>query len=98
MFALATLVFAACSDDHAISDGNSDVVTDPSGDAWVALNIKTPAAVTRGLNTPNQENAITGEYEIEDVKAIFFDGDQDALTSSTPPEPITRSVACDQRG
>ena len=78
MFALATLVFAACSDDHAISDGNSDVVTDPSGDAWVALNIKTPAAVTRGLNTPNQENAITGEYEIEDVKAIFFDGDQDA--------------------
>ena len=56
MFALATLVFAACSDDHAISDGNSDVVTDPSGDAWVALNIKTPAAVTRGLNTPNQEN------------------------------------------
>ena len=34
MFALATLVFAACSDDHAISDGNSDVVTDPSGDAW----------------------------------------------------------------
>ena len=37
MFALATLVFAACSDDHAISDGNSDVVTDPSGDAWVAL-------------------------------------------------------------
>lgn len=78
MFALATLVFAACSDDHAISDGNSDVVTDPSGDAWVALNIKTPAAVTRGLNIPNQENAITGEYEIEDVKAIFFDGDQDA--------------------
>ena len=70
--------FAACSDDHAISDGNSDVVTDPSGDAWVALNIKTPAAVTRGLNIPNQENAITGEYEIEDVKAIFFDGDQDA--------------------
>ena len=53
MFALATLVFAACSDDHAISDGNSDVVTDPSGDAWVALNIKTPAAVTRGLNIPN---------------------------------------------
>ena len=62
MFALATLVFAACSDDHAISDGNSDVVTDPSGDAWVALNIKTPAAVTRGLNTPNQENAITSDF------------------------------------
>ena len=30
------------------------------------------------MNIPNQENAITGEYEIEDVKAIFFDGDQDA--------------------
>ena len=62
-------LFAACGDDHAISDGNSD---DKYG------NIKTPAAVTHGLNTPNQENAITGEYEIEDVKAIFFDGDQDA--------------------
>lgn len=52
MFALATLVFAACSDDHAISDGNSDVVTDPSGDAWVALNIKTPAAVIPWIEYP----------------------------------------------
>ena len=44
MFALATLVFAACSDDHAISDGNSDVVTDPSGDAWVCLLYTSDAA------------------------------------------------------
>ena len=46
MFALATLVFAACSDDHAISDGNSDVVTDPTGEAWVAVNMKSPSAGT----------------------------------------------------
>ena len=35
MFALATLVFAACSDDHAISDGNSDVVTDRAMRGWL---------------------------------------------------------------
>ena len=56
-------------------------MTDPTGDAWVALAVKTPVQ-TRGLHNPNQEAATEDESKITTVRAIFFtaNANEDAAT------------------
>ena len=53
MLALAAVAFAACSNEDLVPTGNpgddNQLVTDPTGDAWVALAVKTPVQ-TRGLH------------------------------------------------
>lgn len=74
MLAIAAIAFAACSNDDLVPVENpgddNQLVTDPNGDAWVALAVKTPQ--TRALHNPNQESATEAESKITTVRAIFF--------------------------
>ncbi len=85
MLALAAVAFAACSNEDLVPTGNpgddNQLVTDPTGDAWVALAVKTPVQ-TRGLHNPNQEAATEDESKITTVRAIFFtaNANEDAAT------------------
>lgn len=78
MFASAAMLLAACSKDDIGSGGDdSGVVTDPTGKAWVALEIKTPSAAgTRALHDPNKEDGSSEESTVKTVRAIFFDADE----------------------
>ena len=78
MLALASLAFVACSNEDIvpIEDIDYGVVTDPKGNAWVAVGIKTPS-VSRGLNTPDHQNGTAVESELKKVRAIFFTADAD---------------------
>lgn len=85
MLALAAMAFAACSNEDLVPTdnpgGDNQLVTDPTGDAWVALAVKTPQ--TRALHDPNQEPATEAESKITKVRAIFFtanDANEDAAT------------------
>lgn len=85
MLALAALAFAACSNEDLVPVENpgddNQLVTDPTGDAWVSLAVKTPT--TRALHNPDQEAATEAESKITKVRAIFFtanDADEDAAT------------------
>lgn len=85
MLAFAAVAFAACSNEDLVPTGNpgddNQLVTDPTGDAWVALAVKTPVQ-TRGLHNPNQEAATEDESKITTVRAIFFtaNANEDAAT------------------
>jgi len=74
MLAIAAIAFAACSNDDLVPVENpgddNQLVTDPNGDAWVALAVKTPQ--TRALHNPDQESATEAESKITTVRAIFF--------------------------
>lgn len=70
-YAFASVLFAACSNDDAITN-ESGIVTDPNGEAYVALSIKTPAT-TRALNSPDQEIGTADESKVTDLKLVFFD-------------------------
>lgn len=98
MFASAAMLLAACSKDDIDSGGDdSGVVTDPTGKAWVALDIKTPSvARTRALHKPDdKENGSTEESTVQTVRAIFFDADEiltdditlDAIAAGNPGQP-----------
>ncbi|WP_322932964.1 Mfa1 family fimbria major subunit [Bacteroides sp. CG01] len=80
MLALASLAFVACSNEDIVpvveEDIDYGVVTDPKGDAWVAVGIKTPSQ-SRGLNTPDHQNGTAVESELKKVRAIFFTADAD---------------------
>ena len=83
MFALAAMVLSACSNDDIDSSGNSDIVTDPTGEAWVALKVITPSTpVTRALNNPDFENGTEPESEIKTIRAIFFTKDADPVVTA----------------
>ena len=83
MFALAAMILSACSNDDIGSSGNSDIVTDPTGEAWVALKVITPSTpVTRALNNPDFENGTEPESEIKTVRAIFFTKDADPVVTA----------------
>ena len=43
MSAIAALAFAACSSDDVLLEQDTGIVTNPTGNAWVALDIKTPS-------------------------------------------------------
>lgn len=80
MLALASLAFVACSNEDIvpIEDIDYDVATDPKGDAWVAVGVKTSSqANSRGLNTPDHQNGTAVESELKKVRAIFFTDDAD---------------------
>lgn len=54
MSAIAALAFAACSSDDVLLEQDTGIVTNPTGDAWVALDIKTPSVSrSRALHDPN---------------------------------------------
>ena len=49
LLALASMAFAACSNDDFVADVDNGIITEPTGDAWVALNVRPPSlASTRG--------------------------------------------------
>ena len=52
---LLIMLFAACSNDHIGQDDDDGIVTDPTGEAWISLDIKTtaPKALGRALNNPD---------------------------------------------
>lgn len=80
MLALASIAFVACSNEDIVpvEDIDYGVVTDPRGEAWVAMAIKTPSqANSRGLNNPDHQNGTAVESELKKVRAIFFTADAD---------------------
>ena len=81
MLALASMAFVACSNEDivpVVEDIDYGVVTDPTGEAWVAMAIKTPSqANSRGLNNPDYQNGTAVESELKKVRAIFFTADVD---------------------
>ena len=81
MLALATMAVVACSNEDivpVVEDIDYGVVTDPTGEAWVAMAIKTPSqANSRGLNNPDYQNGTAVESELKKVRAIFFTADVD---------------------
>lgn len=71
-FTLATMVFAACSNDDVIPDNGN---TSSTGDAWLALSIK-QGPNTRALNNPDQDNGNQpSESTISSIKVVLFDND-----------------------
>lgn len=79
VYALASMAFAACSDDNEVTD-NGGAVVNPTGEAYVSLSINTPAG-TRALNTPDQENATSDESTVKTLKVIFFDSSNNVVAS-----------------
>ena len=73
LLALASMAFAECSNDDFVADVDNGIITEPTADAWVALNVRPPSlASTRGLHIPDHENGTPAETEIKSVRAIFF--------------------------
>ncbi len=70
VYALASMAFAACSNDNDVT-GNDGALVNPTGEAYVSLSIKTPAS-TRALNDPNQENGTAAESNVKTLKVVFF--------------------------
>lgn len=96
MSAIAVMAFAACSSDDVIMDQDTGIVTDPKGDAWVALDIKAPSVSrSRALHDPNKEDGTTEESSVATVRAIFFDASQNltddieltSLEAGNPGQP-----------
>ena len=84
VLALAAIIFAACNNDDIVSNGDNDIVTDLTGDAWVALDIKTPSRLnSRALHAPEDfENGTAVESEMKSVRAIFFTEDADPVVTA----------------
>lgn len=78
MSAIAALAFAACSSDDVLLEQDTGIVTNPTGDAWVALGIKTPSVSrsSRTLHDPNKEDGTAEESSVSTVRAIFFDASE----------------------
>lgn len=79
LYALATLMFAACSE--SLPGGGGEEVLNPDGESWVALNIQTKPTATKALNNPEQEPGTPDESNVDGVLAIFFDA-SDVVTAS----------------
>ncbi len=69
------LLFAACSKDAVEpKDDGGGVATNPTGDAWISLDISNVnSGFSRGLNTPDEQNGTNDESKVTNVRAIFFD-------------------------
>lgn len=79
--ALASLAFAGCSNDDLTPGGEDNgVVTDPTGEAYVSISIKTPE--TRALHNPNQLNGTAPETKVSKLLLIFFDDSADPKVTS----------------
>ena len=72
---LLIMLFAACSNDHIGQDDDDGIVTDPTGEAWISLDIKTtaPKALGRALNNPDKEMGTPAESTVSKLRVIFFD-------------------------
>lgn len=71
---LFVLLSAACTNDHLGQDDDDGIVTDPRGEAWIALNIGTPtSSFSRALNNPDKIMGTTAESNVSKIRAIFFD-------------------------
>ena len=85
MFALASFMFAACSEN--LPDGGDDGGgTGAGGDAWVSLNVVT-TTTTKALHNPDQENGTADESKVNTMMALFFDSH---LTGSNNPALLTK--------
>ena len=86
MFALASFMFAACSE--SLPDGGEDGGGNSSagGDAWVSLNVVT-TTTTKALHDPDQENGTADESKVNTMMALFFDSH---LTGSNDPALLTK--------
>lgn len=77
MSAIAALAFAACSSDDVLLEQDTGIVTNPTGNAWVALDIKTPSVSrSRALHDPNKEDGTAEESSVSTVRAIFDASEQ----------------------
>ena len=72
MFALASFMFAACSEN--LPDGGDDGggIINTDGEAWVSLNIKA-GTTTKALHNPDEENGTTNESKVDKIMVVFFD-------------------------
>ncbi|MBC5643856.1 Mfa1 fimbrilin C-terminal domain-containing protein [Parabacteroides sp. BX2] len=86
MFALASFMFASCSE--SLPDGGEDGGGNSSagGDAWVSLNVVT-TTTTKALHDPDQENGTADESKVNTMMALFFDSH---LTGSNNPALLTK--------
>lgn len=72
MLALASFMFASCSENLPGDDDGGDGSTNSDGEAWVSLNIKTGTS-TKALHDPNKENGTADESKVDKIMIVFFD-------------------------
>ena len=80
LLALASMAFAACSNDDFVADVDNGIITEPTGDAWVALNVRPPSlASTRGLHIPDHENGTPLPKQRLNLLEPYFSHQEQAL-------------------
>ena len=81
--ALLVLLSAACTNDH-IDQYDDGIVTDPTGEAWIALNVGPPTtSFSRALHVPVKIIGTTKESNVKKIRAIFFDGSEIVTADKT---------------
>ena len=81
--ALLVLLSAACTNDH-IDQDDDGIVTDPTGEAWIALNVGPPTtSFSRALHDPDKIIGTTKESNVKKIRAIFFDGSEKVTADKT---------------
>ena len=82
--ALLVLLSAACTNDHIDQDDDDGIVTDPTGEAWIALNVGPPTtSFSRALHDPDKIIGTTKESNVKKIRAIFFDGSEKVTADKT---------------
>lgn len=82
--ALLVLLSAACTNDHIDQDDDDGIVTDPTGEAWIALNVGPPTtSFSRALHNPDKIMGTTKESNVKKIRAIFFDGSKKVTADKT---------------
>jgi len=82
--ALLVLLSAACTNDHIDQDDDDGIVTDPTGEAWIALNVGPPTtSFSRALHDPDKIMGTTKESNVKKIRAIFFDGSEKVTADKT---------------
>ena len=81
--ALLVLLSAACTNDH-IDQDDDGIVTDPTGEAWIALNVGPPTtSFSRALHDPDKIIGTTKESNVKKIRAIVFDGSEKVTADKT---------------
>lgn len=82
--ALLVLLSAACTNDHIDQDDDDGIVTDPTGEAWIALKVGTPAtSFSRALHNPDKIMGTPKESTVSKIRAIFFDANEVVTADNT---------------
>ena len=82
--ALLVLLSAACTNDHIDQDDDDGIVTVPTGEAWIALNVGPPTtSFSRALHDPDKIIGTTKESNVKKIRAIFFDGSEKVTADKT---------------